>query len=1345
MTISENGEVFAAGHHSIHKLSANLSHLINVTITSVIIDGFTVTYYNDTRATGLSPTNGGRYIVACVNAGVCNAYNVDDLNYAMTNMGRVTGGTNAVVAMFPGETEDSAYVGTVSIKKMVQRNQMTLAQCTVTDKYLVADRTRSYSVVPSLLKSRIFHTGFIVNDFVYYVVEDGTKIRIIRVCNKTAGVEDLSSTKTKLFRALYEVELVCGGPALYAAASVTKLVNSYSSTLVLAVRQPLSNSTSRVCTYSISDINTAMDNSLTACAAGEDRRVVWDSKMLPQNFTRLCSESFSICNLYLPFPLEVEALSGGSLISTPVVSEPLTQFTSSVIVQVEGELLIFIGTSDGRLIKYFFKHNNFNNSLLYDATNITNTSIISLQWSLGSDYVYGLTSEQVILIPIEDCSQSLRDCTSCAASMDPLCGWCSIEKKCSRRSECSNNTETRRWIQEKEMCMGNFSISPNALSAENINQKFNITADLIPPPLTDESYYCVFGDLGSSIVEGNLIPGMDFTNLTCDFSIVFIKSHSSSEQTASSTLEFSLKSNLTDINFVSLPDGLPYYNCSSYVSCRSCLSSDNLCGWCLYDKKCTSSSDQCRVVTDWINTNNDTSESCPLTLDTTNGYQQPVGVSRNLSTEAENLPPPNSNYTYQCVIQFNGSQSILQAEYTGPDGLVCIVRDNDIVLPPKVNQTTGTISVTWTGPGVEYIIEEVVSLRVLLYDCPSLAGGCSSCLSVSNTLMLDCGWCNSLTSCVVMESCSDGSTFTTTSSTCPLPQITMVWPTSCPYQGGTDVTISGTDLGVVVDDIINITIGGAPCMIHRDSYQPGVGVKCQTTESKPGNTSTDLVIPIYRDGSVEVATLPGGFRYAEVQVLEFYPKRAPMSGNVLVTITGMNFDVSNPALIDILLTSTHCDLISNQSARSTSVQCIAGSRRTTCAGPVVFTIDNAVVRSHSNFTYTDDPQVYALVNHNIIRSGGINITFIGTLLDVIEDPTMTVNITNDTSGRIISNYTTECYIVSSDRLKCLFPSIQSIPLNSSYSVSYSLVLAHVPGLSKLEQRSGLAVTIVDDPVFDLIETVPFSPDEDLVVTGRNVPCIALLCDGVVVTVGGIECPLRTVNITSLSCDPPLLSGMKNITVSVGENLKFILGRMQYQSGSSSSVFMNLSLIIAMFIAIVIIIVLLLIFASGIIWYMKHCNKRAMSNKIPVSVANVSMYTSPAYGTHQVFSEPGLDHLYESIDDYVVQSPQQSPQENVVELLNTAEVIANTIAEATSQHSTCTTTGCDQAKDYNEHVSSDCDDGESLTGYVNDVCSDSKEYLELLDGEEEVSKQSCDEDSTKSNEVTETVVDSQIAD
>jgi len=65
-------------------------------------------------------------------------------------------------------------------------------------------------------------------------------------------------------------------------------------------------------------------------------------------------------------------------------------------------------------------------------------------------------------------------------------------------------------------------------------------------------------------------------------------------------------------------------------------------------------------------------------------------------------------------------------------------------------------------------------------------------------------------------------------------------------------------------------------------------------------------------------------------------------------------------------------------------------------------------------------------------------------------------------------YFTEC---CSDRLKCLFPSIHSIPPDVLHSVSYSLVLTGVPGLSQLERRSGLAVNIVDDPVFDLIGTV----------------------------------------------------------------------------------------------------------------------------------------------------------------------------------------------------------------------------------------------------------------------------------
>ena len=76
----------------------------------------------------------------------------------------------------------------------------------------------------------------------------------------------------------------------------------------------------------------------------------------------------------------------------------------------------------------------------------------------------------MIAIPVEDC-ESFRDCTSCSGLGDPLCGWCSIEDKCSRRSECSNNDETRRWIQDQDICLVNFAISPTTHPVEVTDQQ----------------------------------------------------------------------------------------------------------------------------------------------------------------------------------------------------------------------------------------------------------------------------------------------------------------------------------------------------------------------------------------------------------------------------------------------------------------------------------------------------------------------------------------------------------------------------------------------------------------------------------------------------------------------------------------------------------------------------------------------------------------------------------------------------------------------------------------------------------------------------------------------------------
>jgi len=139
---------------------------------------------------------------------------------------------------------------------------------------------------------------------------------------------------------------------------------------------------------------------------------------------------------------------------------------------------------------------------------------------------------------------------------------------------------------------------------------------------------------------------------------------------------------------------------------------------------------------------------------------------------------------------------MIQAEYFAPNSLVCMPGVNDFRQLRYIN--TSNVRVLWTGPNVEYYLETEIDpltgmiytlqlllctcvfiLTVILYDCSALAEVCSSCLSASNLLSLDCGWCHDSGSCVVTESCSivssTDSDFTVSNSdTCPSPQITVV-------------------------------------------------------------------------------------------------------------------------------------------------------------------------------------------------------------------------------------------------------------------------------------------------------------------------------------------------------------------------------------------------------------------------------------------------------------------------------------------------------------------------------------------------------------------------------------------
>ena len=278
--VNANGEtsdeVFVAGGNIIYKLSANLSQLMNVAVS------------NDTAVSvrGLSVSNGGQYIVACLTTGSCIGYDVISLTSTMSSVPlNEPGGEEAIgndpVAIFPGQAEGFVYTGTAIDIGAGLVYHMSLGRYSVLEGAIMANRTRDYYLQRSgQFNRRVFKAGFSIDDFAYYIVEDdGSEIRVLRVCNESMD---------GMFKALYEVHLMCGGAALFAGASLLEdFPNANINTLALTVRPPSAGSTGRVCTYSMSDINDAMDDGLTACRNnGENREVAWDD--FPSFFVSIC-------------------------------------------------------------------------------------------------------------------------------------------------------------------------------------------------------------------------------------------------------------------------------------------------------------------------------------------------------------------------------------------------------------------------------------------------------------------------------------------------------------------------------------------------------------------------------------------------------------------------------------------------------------------------------------------------------------------------------------------------------------------------------------------------------------------------------------------------------------------------------------------------------------------------------------------------------------------------------------------------------------------------------------------------------------------------------------------------
>ncbi|OTF77308.1 hypothetical protein BLA29_014123, partial [Euroglyphus maynei] len=117
------------------------------------------------------------------------------------------------------------------------------------------------------------------------------------------------------------------------------------------------------------------------------------------------------------------------------------------------------------------------------------------------------------------------------------------------------------------------------------------------------------------------------------------------------------------------------------------------------------------------------------------------------------------------------------------------------------------------------------------------------------------------------------------------PRIDLIHPLSGPVQGGTIVTVEGSNLGVNIDEIRDkVLIGGYPCQV--ENFTISVQFTCIT---QPVQTHfwADVVV----GNRAGFTTARDKFLYAVPEILAASPNIGPQSGGTRIYITGNNLSI----------------------------------------------------------------------------------------------------------------------------------------------------------------------------------------------------------------------------------------------------------------------------------------------------------------------------------------------------------------------------------------------------------------------------------------------------------------------
>ncbi|KAM6984807.1 plexin-B2a [Aplochiton taeniatus] len=743
-------------------------------------------------------------------------------------------------------------------------------------------------------------------------------------------------------------------------------------------------SSSALCMYPLRTINRRLVEIIAACYSDsgniDGRPAVYapyssKSEDLCTNKIEKSKVSSYKCGAeFLPSPLASKAEFG--LATKPALVRHVQLTAVAVAVETE-HAVAFLGTAAGEVLKVHLS----NSSEMYgripvesDAGERVNKN---LMFDSSFQNLYVTTERRIIKTPVQNCLLK-TDCLSCVSQLDPYCGWCVLEGRCTTKSECARSQEQNTWLwSPNEQCVQIQSFTPANISCLK-TQQVDIVVPALPRLASSDRLVCVFGEIRRpAVMSGSLV--------TCSLPDPYDIPYTPDQQ-----------------DFVSVPVRIlvnrdievtagtyQFYNCAATVRkspntpCIACVTSEWGCQWNAREHSC-SDSDPAVEETHVIKPQQ--LDSCPQ-FENPDPQLIPVGHRIPITFQGKNLDVYKGQRFNIGTELMENTEEEVTVSYDGESTFTFQGYEFAYDKQQEVN-----VSFHIKKQHTEKKIDS--TLTVVLYNCAMGREDCSLCKNADPKYQ--CVWCAATSSCVYSKLCPASQEL----AQCPDPKITDIIPRFGPLNGRIAVTIRGSNLGIRKEDIKRITVAGVDCVHQQDRYSVSTSVVCEVGPVRPA-ASIDLppATPV-NQGVVEVEVEGGRwgrsevlFTYRDPIPLAVEPLKGPAAGGTVITIKGENLDTATKDDVTVRVGGVPCKVLSFGREITCKTGPYPGQKVPSEPSTVLVTYGkNTTKEVPVPFHYSDNPKITDYNPKASFMCGGRRIMVTGSGFDLIQRATMRVKV-----------------------------------------------------------------------------------------------------------------------------------------------------------------------------------------------------------------------------------------------------------------------------------------------------------------------------------------------------------------